>query len=145
MKILCMAAENKMIKDRLESSTPQVIEHIIKICLYPENESVNHWSREVWAAIHVVQKQKRTKKFPSSKFIFEATWGTDGDMLDQFIQLVLAEYGDPKSVVKVNIEHICIEYFKWLSKNLSENGFVTNQDVDNQLNSLLEGGTQHEN
>lgn len=140
MKILFMAAENKMIRDRLESNTPQIIEHIIKLCLYPKNESTNHWNREIWAAIHFVQKQKRTNKFPSSKFIYEATWGTDGDMLDQFLQLVLSEYGDPKSALQVNIEHTCIEYFKWLSNNLSENGLVTNQQVTDKLDELLKGG-----
>lgn len=139
MKILCMSADNKMIKNKLESRTPQIIEHIIKLCLYPNNESVNHWKREVWAAIHVVQKQKRTNKFPSSKFIFEATWGTDGDMLDQFIQIVMSEYSKVEYDL-VSIQSCCIKYFTWLSKKLAAYGFVTNQDASDILDDILEGG-----
>lgn len=139
MKILCMSADNKMIQNRLEARTPQIIEHIIKLCLYPGDESTNHWKREIWAAIHVVQKQKRTNRFPPSKFIFQATWGTDGDMLDQFIQIVLSEYSECDYNID-NIQSCCIDYFTWLSNRLSQYGFVTNQDVSDVLNDILYGG-----
>lgn len=133
-----MSADNKMIRDRLEARTPQIIEHIIKICLYPNNMSINHWKREIWAAIHVVQKQKKTNKFPSSKFIFESTWGIDGDMLDQFIQIVLSEYGEYETNIN-GVEECCIQYFRWLSEKLSAYGFVTNQDVSDELDRILKG------
>lgn len=132
------AYDRHKIEDMLVNKSPEIVEHLIKIYLYPDDVNTNHWKDEIYSFINRVPKIKFNNKFPSSKFIYEKTYGVWWDTIPNMIKKVVSEYGDYH--INYNIGDIldfCSRYFNWLSRELSSNGLILKKNVYSTIDELL--------
>ena len=66
MKLLIseFAEDKYTIERELSSHTMPIIEHLAKCLLMPNNDSYNHWKKEIIYQISDINKLKSSKKFP---------------------------------------------------------------------------------
>ena len=130
MKIYSMSRSKKDEGNQIEEGTAQIIEHLIKLYLYPDNQSVNHWRREIPRFLNRVHTLKKTGKYPKPQFIMDYTWGIHSKYFDRYLDSIIKEYGESTyetniSVMRENIIH----YFEWLACILSYKGYATYSEI----------------
>ena len=141
-------AENKKeIERSLKPLTEKIIEHLFKLYLLPNNESVKHWKKEIYSFIHSIDKLKGSNKRPTSKQIYEWTFGKKADIFDDdyyvevMVDTIEYEYsttiGKNVNSIKNDMYVLCDNYFKWLSNELSVKGLISPQSVYAELDNLL--------
>ena len=59
---------------KLADASELLVDHLIKIFMYPNHVSVDHWIQEVHGFLNKVGKLKHNNKFPSIQFILQNTW-----------------------------------------------------------------------
>lgn len=131
MYILAMSEYAKDIRRELVRKSDKVIEHLVKIILYPTSEYVNGWKQEIYAFIHKIDKMKHTKRYPSYNFVMDAL-STHLDVLDNYIKLVKSEmydYSDHIVEESEQVHEIVTMYMQWLASKLSSDGIATRQEV----------------
>lgn len=69
------AETQKEVERRLSAHTDEIIEHIIKLVLMPDNSARNHWEGEIAGQLKSIDRLKNSKKFPSAKQIYKWTYG----------------------------------------------------------------------
>lgn len=69
------AEAQKEVERRLSAHTDEIIEHIIKLVLMPDNSARNHWEGEIAGQLKSIDRLKNSKKFPSAKQIYKWTYG----------------------------------------------------------------------
>ena len=141
-------AESKKDVERfLSQQTREIIDHLLKCYLMPNHPSANHWKKEIASFFYEVDKLKNTKKFPTAKQIYNWTYGkkqdlvTDERWFSKLVNMTLKEYNMESSENPCDFmsefDSICVEYFTWLSKELSDVGLVTYDEIYQKLNELL--------
>jgi hypothetical protein len=68
------ADSRNQIKTELRSVTKIVMNHLIKVFLYPNVQEQNHWKREIAQSLNDISKQKGKNRFPTAKFLLQNTW-----------------------------------------------------------------------
>lgn len=140
MYILGFANKTEDIKRKLNSNCDEIINHLLKIWLFPDACEQAHWKQEVYSFLHSVNKQKLTKGYPSKKFIFNATWGITGDtMTDKINVLRYREKYYPYTCIEVSdetVETAVKSYFIWISQILSEWGEASRSEVYDEIEEL---------
>lgn len=139
MYIYAFSKKLKDIAADLDEKSEQIIIHLIKLYLYPENDSVLHWRQEVYNFLYTIPSIKGKNKLPSADFIFKNTWETGKQWLSSYINHVIGEYGYPDSDTDYSpqeISNVCEAYFTWLSEMLSTNKIISRQDVYAELSAL---------
>lgn len=147
--ILAMSESAREIKRDLTSATNLVIEHLLKLYLMTSHESENHWRREVYSFIHNVKKLSTSKKFPSTKMIYEWTYGvyqdvvTDEKYMEVMVRSIEEDYDYDFSYLNIsevckNMDKVCQRYFSWLSDSLSKVGVVSPKQVYGKLDEILD-------
>jgi hypothetical protein len=123
----------------IEENTREVIEHLIKLWLFPDAEDCNHWKQEVYNFLYRVPRLKGSNKFPSKKFILKNTIDVNRRSITSLLRIVLTDYGDSYAQVRqryatmqTHIEY----YFEWLAEELSKHGEVARNDVYSELSKL---------
>lgn len=145
--ITAQALQKHEIETRLATQMSEIIEHMLKLYLMPNHSARNHWESEIYAFVHNVEKLKQTKKYPTKEQIYSWTYKkvqdlvNDEDWMAIAIEDICEQYGI-KLTVSVNcvmheLDKICIDYFNWLSNNLSERGRATSREVYQKLDELL--------
>ena len=136
MKILIneFAEDKYRIENELSSHTMPVIEHLAKCLLMPNNNSYNHWKKEIIQQISDINKLKSSKKFPKKEQIYKWTYGkkrdiiTDIKAMRQFFKNIENEYNisitKPIYNLCETLDFMCIEYFNLLANDLSTFGFI---------------------
>lgn len=151
MIIFEFAKNRSDIKHELMDKTPKVVEHIIKIILFREDSSVNHWMHEIFSFIHKIDISKSTKKRPKESFIYENTFGCvkDNYKIKDYVRRDISNICDEEGLdapftsddflelYMDKIYEVCDNYFRWLSKELSECGIVSFGDVKRILTNLI--------
>ena len=67
--IFSMSMSRKDLASRLEETTIPLIEHLIKLYIYPNlSEYVSHWRQEVYEFLHSVSRIKGKNIFPCRNF-----------------------------------------------------------------------------
>ncbi len=134
MKITCMSKPKSSVAAGLEQRTRQICLHLIKLHLYPENESCNHWRREVANQLNEVDRLKKSNKYPSSQFIYDNTYKLHKKYISKYIAGVLMDYGD--SIYDVD-EYLISDkvrfYFVWISERLSKDGWISYSEIYEHL------------
>lgn len=141
-------AENKKeIERSLKPLTEKIIEHLFKLYLLPNDESVKHWKKDIYSFIHSIDKLKGSNKRPTSKQIYEWTFGKKADIFDDnyyveiMVDTIEYEYNviinENVDTVKNDMYKVCSNYFRWLSNELSIKGLISPQSVYKELNILL--------
>ena len=141
------ADSKKEIERELKSRTEQVILHLFKLYLMSDNESRNHWIREIANFLNSVSLLSGKNKFPTSKQIYEWTYDKYQDVITNTTYIrkmtydIIDDYGVDisKSYSQIcdEFDRICENYFKWLSNELSQSGFVSRREIFDKLNELI--------
>ena len=114
-----------------------MIEHLIKIFLYPDAQENNHWRREVAAALNDVPKMKNSNKLPKAKFILDSSWMAWEDVFDRKVEVVKEDMVEDPIDISTDVLYAAVnEYFNWLSVELSTYSVVSNSDIYNEIDYL---------
>lgn len=132
--IYAMSRPKSKVAADLEQGTRQLIMHLIKLYLYNESDSVNHWRKEVAEKLNETDRLKSTNKYPSAEFILDSTWRLHKDLFHNYLQDIIKDYGQPdfnydESLMKNKIRR----YFEWVAEHLSNQGYVSYTDIKNYL------------
>ena len=148
IRIVTEFSERKQkIEDELTYATKQIINHICKIVLMPDVDSVNYWKQEIANFLNEVDKLKGNNKYPSEKQIMNWTYNKQEDMLTDTVKMkrklidiideyeidYLIEFSAATSI----INDFCKDYFSWISKELSKYGYINRRMIYEQLNFLI--------
>lgn len=139
MKILAMSRNRKEIRRWLADRTEPIITHIVKICLYNDHVSVNHWKQEVWAILPRISKMSGTNNPPDYNFILKHTWAVEHDSVDVILATVKDAMGDQSITPDAEYEYVysvCEGYFKLLAEMLSTKRLITSGDVQQYFSKL---------
>ena len=132
-------AEDKRTVERyLSNHTMPVIEHLAKCLLMKDNQSYNHWKKEIIQQISSVDKLKNTKKYPTEKQIYTWTYGKKQDIITDFKSMlhffrnieydynIKLKYENRKDLEQLckTLDMFCVKYFAFLAKCLSTTGFL---------------------
>lgn len=120
----------------LVSRADVVIEHLIKIFLYPERQEVSHWKQEVAATLNRVYKLKSDNKYPSKDWILENSWNVLDDIIRDSIVPIEEDYGHSSNDNFYNIYNKIYSYFDWLSGELSKTDRVSNTRIYDKIDEL---------
>ena len=141
------ARSSAEIRSRLYDKTNILVEHLTYICLSPNNINRNHWITEIHSFIDHVDILKSTKKFPTKDFIYKSTYGDSRDLftnttfMTKFIRAILKKENIKTDLtldeIITIVDSVCTQYFSWLSKELSETGFVDRDEVEEKVNELI--------
>ena len=123
---------------KLTDASEPLVDHLIKIFMYPNHVSVDHWIQEVYGFLNKVGKLKHNNKFPSARFILNSTWGVHGDIINESIPVFESDYCQPTHNSSSEIADAVRCYFLWLSYVLSANGRVAKQDVINRIHAIID-------
>lgn len=129
------------IEDMIQDATPQIIEPLAQLYLFPGTEICGHWRKEVWNRIPTMPLLKGRNKLPSAKFIFKNSYELFQFDIDAIVQQALDHESDltpdyERLANMYQFKKIVRTYFTWLSEYLSKHKVVNPTDVYNELNSL---------
>ena len=132
-----MALDKQSLIQELSGVSGKLIEHLIKLYLFPNSNTKNHWRKEVWNLLHQVPKLKSSKKFPSNRMIRDIIGAYD-DMTTELSTLVMEEYPDlkPYRTDYAELATIVNNYLDWISDVLSTKGVVSSSKVYTKLDEL---------
>lgn len=135
--IRSFAVTKREIQADLRAAARVIIEHLIKIFLYPDAQENSHWKREVAAALNDVPKMKNSNKLPKAKFILDSSWMAWEDIFDRKVEVVKEDIVEDPIDVDINILYSAVdEYFDWLSTELSQFGSVSYTSIYHEIGYL---------
>lgn len=135
--IYAMSGSRKDVGAEIEQGTRELIKHLIKLRLYPESESVNHWRIEVAEKLHRVSKLRISNKYPSVQFILDNSLRVHKNRIQRYITIVRCDYGDPQIDYDNKRLHRDIEmYFYWLAIKLSKYGEAAYPSIYRKLEDM---------
>ena len=79
--IFALSRSRTNIYDKLADNSENVIDHLIKVFLWPDAQEQNHWKQEIWNFIRSVPKLKSSNKFPPYKKIRREIWNSYEDVI----------------------------------------------------------------
>ena len=142
-----MALDKKDLERKLQSCSPKIIEHLLYLMLSPNCTTRKHWKQEIYSFLNDVTLIKGSKKNPKAKFIYDNTYGYRQDLImretymKKFLKDVCAKENISTNLtiteVQEKLNHVCEEYFTWLSNELSENLYVTQDEVYEKIDEIL--------
>lgn len=138
MYIYAMSRKLKDIGADLNSKAQNMILHLIKVILYPHHTSQNHWFQEIYASLNKVDLVKGKNRTPKSEFIYNNLIKGHSYYINSYIRAIIKDYGE--SEFEISYDDILFyvqEYCRWLSLELSQNGFVSRTDAYNHLNDVV--------
>lgn len=141
---LTSSAEHRSkILSRVSTMSAEVVEHLIKIFIYPDKIEVEHWEQEVFAFLHQIPKIK-SGKYPSKDSLMKNSWWVHEDSIFDVCKAVISEYGYEIDFSTVSEAcNFCYNkiylYFDWLTDCLSVRGRVNRNEVCNKIDELLRG------
>lgn len=144
-----LADSKKDLERSLKPITDNIIWHLFKLYLMPNNINRNHWKREIASFLNKVSKLTGSNKYPTAKQLYAWTYNkwwdviTDTSYMKVMVRDILDEYTDIEEIRKTypqiceEFNFICESYFKWLCEGLSEIGIVARADIYNKIDELV--------
>lgn len=133
--VLGMSKDIRTLRREIERDGENVCIHLLKLGMYPDHLSADHWTQEVYTFFNHIQRVKGKNKFPSASFIFDNTWNSFSDCVEMWASGLQFDYG--LSGVDVSDISFKIEqYFEWLAISLSSRGSVPRDSVYQKLKEL---------
>ena len=129
------------IEDMIQDATPQIIEPLAQLYLFPDTEICRHWRQEVWNRIPTMPLLKGRNKLPSAKLIFKNSYELFQFDIDAIVQQALDHESDlipdyERLANMYQFKKLVRTYFTWLSEYLSKHKVVNPTDVYNELDNL---------
>lgn len=120
---------------RMNDLSMQIIRHLIKIYLYSDDISINHWITEIYSFLNEVKLVKGTNKPPKAKYIYKYTYLLNENYARNVVRAVIGDY-KPAEYDDSLFEFIS-DYFKWLSEQLSMYQSIAYPDTKSLIVQLL--------
>lgn len=123
---------------KIDDQTRPLMETLICLYIFPDNENRNHWRGEVWSLLNKMDLLKGKNKLPSKQFILDNSWELNKKYLDDRIKYVIDKEDsyEPAEFGKVSLRCTLEEYFDWLADKLSRQTYVSKQEVYSLLDEL---------
>lgn len=136
--IRCQARPIADIGADLEQHTPQVIQALIQLYLYPDVTTTEHWRQEVWSNLHTIDLRKGSNKLPKKYFILKNTIAPNMKFIESLVDSVIdKEYQfTPRNIDYDELCGLIDNYFSWLATRLSETRYVAAKEVYTKLKSI---------
>lgn len=128
------ADSRSQIKSDLRGATKVVMNHLIKIWLYPNVQEQNHWKKEVAQSLNDVPKLKGKNRYPNYKFLMDNTWKIYEDGLYDRIQVIVDSIAETPIQFDIDDIYSAVHrYFQWICEELSNRGIVKYSEIYNQI------------
>jgi len=125
--------------DLTDRNQRQMYKHLILLKLYPDTIYVEHWRKEVYNFENDVERSKKNNRFPKKKFIQQCL-SECMDVIPQMVEQAKAkmrkENITPKYFTTSELQEDIAKYIDWLSEQLSEKGYVIEDEVIEVLEQL---------
>lgn len=132
---------------KLSAPMKIIIEHLLYIVLAPESTTVHHWCSEIYGFLNYVGKLDRKNRFPKQRQIYEWTYGKMQDLVtdERFMSVMIKSavrkerftVDVPINEIITKLDHVCTDYFSWLSQELSTVGIVDSDDVESKIRDMV--------
>ena len=137
-----MAKEKKVIKKLLADSEDQRIENLIQIFLYRDMPTVHHWTSELYAACHKMDKCKSNSRYLDYDSVAQELWYSWSDCYDDRHDMYCEDVSRKEKLPipehsPLNLYEFMEEYHLWLSRELSSKGAVKFSDIEVEIENLL--------
>lgn len=135
--IRAMASSRLLLQTKLNAKSEQVVEHLVKIAMFPKSSTIPHWKQEIFAFLHSVDRQKSNHKYPSEKFIYESI-STMNDILDSYVDYVRDCEGEqmPLYPTDDSLLNYISGYQRWIAKELSTKGRISKDACYSKIDEL---------
>lgn len=131
------ADSRSQVKSDLRGVTRVVMNHLIKVWLYPQVQEQNHWKREIAQALNDVPKLKGSKKYPDYNFLIRNTWKIYEDSLADRIQSIIDDMEEDHIDTDHHTLYLAIsDYFKWICTQLSNRGIIQYSEIYQMIEEL---------
>lgn len=135
--VKAFADKKSQLKSDLRGATKVVMNHLIKVWLYPKVREQNHWKKEVAQTLNDIPKLKSTNKYPKFEFLIENTFNVYEDTLDRRAEVIIENIDETPILFEFNNLYNAIEeYFSWICTELSRFGIVRYNDVYSKIEEL---------
>lgn len=135
--VKAFADKKSQIKSDLRGATKVVMNHLIKVWLYPEVREQNHWKKEIAQTLNDLPKLKGTNKYPKFGFLIENTFDVYEDTLNRRTEVVIENIDELPILFEFDDLYSAIEeYFVWICTELSKSGIVIYSDVYLKIEEL---------
>lgn len=138
-----MSTEKSIIQFKVIDKLEIITEHLLK-CLLIQNktDTLEHWCNEIYGFLNNIPRMKGNNKYPNDKLIYSWIIGwIDDDLLEWInsdISMINSKYSmDTSNCNKQSLNDCILEYYKWLSLKLSQNGKINNEEVRQQISTLI--------
>lgn len=137
--IRSFAESKSQLRSDLRAVTKQVINHLIKIFLYPKANEQSHWKQEVAVLLNDIPKLKNSKKYPKADFLYNNTWNvfkeTTANRIANIVDMMNEE---PIEASYEDIYNAIQTYFLWICDRLSKSGIVRNDEIYQKIEDIRE-------
>lgn len=135
--VRAFADKKSQIKSDLRGATKVVMNHLIKVWLYPEVREQNHWKQEIAQTLNDLPKLKGTNKYPKFEFLIENTFNVYEDTLERRAEVIIESIEESPILFEFNNLYSAIEeYFVWICTELSKSGIVRYNDIYLKIEEL---------
>lgn len=134
--IRSMSRPDAQIYDKLDRDSEQLDRHLIKLMLYPDAQEADHWAKEVWNFINIIDRRKQTNKYPKETFIYKAI-SCHNDIISNMIWQIKSDMQErPRTLHDEYIVRKIEDYQHWLARKLSTQGAVNSREVYEALDVI---------
>ena len=141
-------SKQKLINDLIDL-IPIVIQHLILIMLFPQNQEINHWKGEIKGNTFKYRKMKHNKKYPTYDDLNGDYLQTVYEEVDDQLEADISEayrkedkhldYYIALKNIKLDLMRTLIKsYFEFVCKNINpKNGIVDETLISNKLDDII--------
>lgn len=131
------ADSRSQIKSDLRSAAKIVLNHLIKVWLYPTAQEQNHWKQEIAQSLNDVPKLKGRNRYPDYRFLIQNTWNVYEDSLEDRVDVIISSIEEaPIAFDFDDLYRAISDYFDWICFRLTEKGIVKYSDIYEEIESL---------
>ena len=134
--VYAMSKSRSELGDYFEERTRPLIEHLVKLFLYPSHRSVKHWRREVANLLNSTDTLKGSHKLPSAEFILKNSYKVHEKFIHRYIEQIIYDYGEPdydSAENYMDVKSAVKNYFVWVANKLSNSSIITYPEIYSYL------------
>lgn len=126
---------------KLEENTKKCMEHLAKLWIFPNSNSIKHWKHEVWSYYDGVTRVKPRNRLVSAKKILDNTWNLHSHQVKSMVERAIENESnlipDELRLQQLDILQDKMEdYFIWIANTLSKQDDIPPSMAYDKLNEL---------
>jgi hypothetical protein len=123
--------------------------HLLKLFYFRSfTQYVDGWANTVYKLAQNTYKDNRTNKWPDKEFLYYHLFGGQEDSFMEHLPGFISGFNNKKDpdykdlptitvIEEKKAFNFCKEYYQWVAEELSKNGVITFDDVENKIASLI--------